>query len=59
MEFFKDCKTCKDRYVGCHAVCEKYITAKMKRDVYTQTIKDMEQIDRLSRKGGGREWWRI
>lgn len=26
------CKGCKDRFVGCHAGCEKYLAAKRKHD---------------------------
>lgn len=34
------CKDCKDRYVGCHAKCDKYKpkTYEVKKDVYWEYI---------------------
>ena len=33
------CKDCKDRYVGCHSTCEKYINAKKEYDELQEKIK--------------------
>lgn len=35
------CKGCEDRVVGCHSVCDKYITWKAKRD---EIKKEMTKI---------------
>lgn len=33
------CKDCKDRYIGCHSTCEKYINAKKEYDELQEKIK--------------------
>lgn len=33
------CKNCKDRHVGCHSTCEKYINAKKEYDELQEKIK--------------------
>ena len=33
------CKDCKDRHVGCHSTCEKYINAKKEYDELQEKIK--------------------
>lgn len=38
MKLIAPCKDCKDRVVGCHSVCEKYITYRI--------LKDKENEDR-------------
>ena len=32
------CKGCEDRVVGCHSVCERYITWKAQRDVLKKEL---------------------
>lgn len=40
---FNCCRNCKDRIVGCHAICSTYLTAK---DEYNKIIKDKELSER-------------
>lgn len=53
MGLFDCCKDCKDRYVGCHAVCEKYIEAKVKRNEFNKKVKKMYEIDRITHRKEG------
>lgn len=42
------CKECQSRYVGCHAECEKYITAKAKHDAECEEARKGLEADRYA-----------
>ena len=39
------CRDCKERHIGCHAECEKYITAKAEHD---QVIRQRMKINDIN-----------
>lgn len=32
------CHNCKDRHIGCHAVCERYLTARAEQDAINSRL---------------------
>lgn len=42
------CKGCKDRYILCHAECEKYINFRAQQDKYRKEINHKKQQDMIS-----------
>ena len=53
MGLFSSCKDCKDRYRGCHDVCEKYLEAKKKHNELHKNIKRVEEINRINHRREG------
>lgn len=47
MSIIKCCYRCPDRTVGCHSVCEKYITQKAENDAIRERIhkQKMEEVN--------------
>ena len=48
---FESCHNCEERYIGCHAECEKYIKAKQEHDEVKLKIEESRmrerQVDRV------------
>lgn len=48
-KYFKCCKVCEERHVGCHADCSRYIEGKAAydkaRDAYIEALRENSQID--------------
>ena len=40
------CKDCKDRYLGCHGKCEKYLTLKKLNDEQRRKERMLKDIER-------------
>lgn len=38
------CKDCKERYVGCHSHCEKYLEFRKQLDEYNQKEKEEKKL---------------
>lgn len=45
--FKSPCKDCKDRAVGCHSSCERYITAKAAYIEDKERAKQLKEADRI------------
>lgn len=43
------CRTCTDRYVGCHATCEKYIQARKEQDEANEAKYQSRKSERIIR----------
>lgn len=39
LTMIKSCKDCTERYIGCHSVCEKYLSEKAKNDKHKAEIR--------------------
>lgn len=42
------CNGCKERFIGCHAVCERYINAKKAHDELVQKKRDEDDLNYLT-----------
>lgn len=45
--FKSPCKDCKDRAVGCHSFCERYITAKAAYIEGKERARQLKEADRI------------
>lgn len=43
-KLFQACNGCKDRYVGCHSSCEKYIEDRAELDVRNAKEKQLKSV---------------
>ena len=45
-----DCQECKDRYPGCHVVCDKYARYKAISEERRKKLLDEKELNRLMRR---------
>jgi len=68
---FKSCRECKERYVGCHSNCPKYLAEKAQHDSLKAVADEKKRISgdfyelyqrstfkKLKRRQGGIKRWR-
>lgn len=41
------CKGCKDRYLGCHSKCKKYIEFRKKKDEWNELVIENKKKDKI------------
>jgi len=44
-QHFQDCIGCTNRFVGCHSVCERYLTAKKEHEELKDRVRFNKKID--------------